>query len=132
MSPYPPQAPYPPQTPLPRNLVVHLAFSLALFVVGLVGLRYVVNDQWGFDIFDFSQTYVKIGAGVIGSLVLFTLFETIASPKSARSLGRTLMGSEYNAQVVQAQLAASKGAQGQLDQLAQLQPVAPALPRTPI
>lgn len=137
---YPPNPAYSPnppnpsrvEAPLPQNLAVNLAFTLALFIVGLVGVRYVIRDQWGVDLFDFSKTYTKVGAGVVGCVILFTLFETIASPKGARALGRKLVGRDYNAQVVRTQLAASQDAQAQINELARLQPSLPTLTRVPV
>ena len=94
--------------------MMDFSYSIAMFVVAITGLRYVLKDQWKFDIFDFSTMPAKIAGGLISVLMLFSIYRTISDPKKARALGRAITGRDYNMATAQAVVNVGDKTQGEI------------------
>lgn len=99
----------------PQNMVIDLAYSIAMFVVGLVGLRFTVKNVWGIDLLDMRSMPGRVAAGFVSLVTLYSVYEVLVDPNKARKLGRRLVGSEYNVAAAQA---SSEVAQRSATQLA--------------
>ena len=51
---------------LPPYLIPDLMFSIAMFVIGIIGLRFTLQYLWSIDILDFSTLPAQIAGGVAG------------------------------------------------------------------
>mgnify|MGYP001469800196 CR=1 FL=1 len=80
---------------LPPYVVTDLGYSIAMFLVGLTGLRFVLLNMWSIDILDFRALPARIAAGTVSLIMLFSLMQTFADPNKARDLGRAVVGREY-------------------------------------
>ena len=99
---------------LPPNVIIDFAYSIAMFLVALTGLRYVLKDQWGIDILDFSKMPAKIAGGMVSLILLVSIYRTVADPNKAKALGRAFTGREYNVATAEQAAAASDTAQSQI------------------
>lgn len=100
---------------LPPNIIGDLGYSIAMFIIGLAGLRFVLQDQWGMDILDFNTMPAKIAAGTVSLITLFSIYQTIADPKKAQKLGRQLAGRDYNYQTAQRSIQAGQQGMAERD-----------------
>ena len=80
---------------LPPHIAMDLAFSIAMFFVAVVALRYTLFYMWSIDIFDFRTLPAKIVGGIIGLVVLGSVFATFTDANAARRLGRKVTGTQY-------------------------------------
>ena len=73
-----------------QHLIIDLGFSIGMFMVALIGLRFTVLNCFGIDILDFSTSTAKMVAGIAGSLVLLSIYQLITDPRRIHRLGKKL------------------------------------------
>lgn len=86
----------PPQvSSMPPHLIADLGYSIGMFIIAVVGLRFTIQNCFGVDLFDFHTLPAQIAGGVVGVLVLFSIYGLVSDPKRVQRLGRKLVGREY-------------------------------------
>lgn len=80
---------------LPPNLLVDLGYSIAMFLLAAVGLRFTVKNCFAVDLFAFNTLPAQVAGGIVGVLVLFSIYRLVSNPMRVRRLARQLTGRQY-------------------------------------
>lgn len=97
---------------IPPYLMMDLGYSIAMFLVAVIGMRFTLKNCFGVDIFDFHTLPAQVAGGVVGTLSLFSVYRLVSNPLRVRRLGRKLVGREYAQQQSQMTAAATPGTAG--------------------
>lgn len=102
---------------IPPYLMMDLGYSIAMFIFAMVGMRFTLLNCFGIDLFDFHTLPAQVAGGVVGVLILFSIYRLVSDPKRVQRLGRKLVGRQYAYEQTQRQLQVTKDAQQEAAQI---------------
>jgi len=102
---------------IPPYLMMDLGYSIAMLIFAMVGMRFTLLNCFGIDLFDFHTLPAQVAGGVMGVLILFSIYRLVSDPKRVQRLGRKLVGRQYAYEQTQRQLQVTNGAQQEATQI---------------
>ena len=99
------------QNSLPPYLMMDLGYSIAMFIIAMVGMRFTLRNTFGIDLFDFRTLPAQVAGGIVGLLVLFSIYRLVSDPSRVQRLGRKLVGRQYAYEQAQRQMSINNAAE---------------------
>lgn len=88
-----------PPPPTESTILFDLGYAIAMMIVGVSGLRFTLKNCFSIDIFDFTTLPAQIAAGVVGLVLLWSIYSTLSDQKKIRALGRQILGKQAVANI---------------------------------
>ena len=104
---------------IPPYLMMDLGYAIAMFIFAMVGMRFTLKNTFGIDLFDFRTLPAQIAGGIVGMLVLFSIYRLISDPRRVQRLGRKLVGRQYAYEQAQRQMSINSAAEKEAMQVRQ-------------
>lgn len=82
-------------TSLPPHLMTDLGYSIAMFLLAVVGARFTLKNCFGIDLLNFRTLPAQIAGTIAGVLVLLSIYKLMSNPRRVERLGRKLVGRQY-------------------------------------
>ena len=96
---------------IPPYLIMDLGYSIAMFIFGVVGLRFTLRNCFGIDLFDFHTLTAQVFGGLAGVLFLFSIYRLVSDPRRVQRLGKKIVGRQYALEQLERQTQVTRDAQ---------------------